>query len=668
MRPKRQILKRYDLVMDIRKTTINNIRVLSAEMIDKANSGHPGLPLGCAGIGYELYADVLKHNPANPDFIDRDRFVLSSGHGSALIYSLLHIFGYGLKMEDIENFRQLGSAATGHPEHGLVKGVEATTGPLGQGISNAVGMAIAESMLAAKYNKPDLKLIDHYTFALCGDGCMMEGIESESASLAGTLKLGKLIVIYDSNGITIEGSTSVAFTEDVAARHEAQGWQVLRVASGEDLDAIKAAVDKAKAETDKPSLIIVKTRIGEGSSKAGSASTHGSPLGAECIADMKKSMGWEYPPFTVAPEVQKHVKELSVKFGKYEKDWNALAAKYAKKYPEDWEKFNDQINGVGPDLTEIESIWKDEKEEDATRNTGGRALCRIAEYVPGIVGGTADLVPSTKAYIKDGGDYGPENRAGRNVHFGIREHAMGGICNGIALHGGFIAFSSTFHVFSDYMRNPIRMAALMQLPVFYVFTHDSIGVGEDGPTHQSVEQTASLRLIPGLDVYRPADYSETACAYVSAVTSGRPTVMVLSRQNLPALHSGTKGLLGGYIVEGEGKPDVVLIGVGSEVSLALKTKEALAKDGINARVVSMPCVEAFERQSTDYQNEVLPIGIPRVVLEAGATAPWYKYAGSDGAVIGMDTFGASGKASKLFEYFGFTVDRVAAVVKEKLGK
>ena len=654
--------------MDIRKTTINNIRVLSAEMIDKANSGHPGLPLGCAGIGYELYAEILKHNPANPDFIDRDRFILSSGHGSALIYSLLHIFGYGLKMEDIENFRQLGSAATGHPEHGLVKGVEATTGPLGQGISNAVGMAIAESMLAAQFNKPDIKLIDHYTYALCGDGCMMEGIESESASLAGTLKLGKLIVIYDSNGITIEGATDVAFTEDVAARHIAQGWQVLKVASGEDIDALKAAVLEAKAETNKPSLIIVKTRIGEGSSKAGSASTHGSPLGAECIAEMKKSMGWEYPPFSVATEVKAHIKELSKTFAGYESAWNKLAEKYAAKYPEDWQIFKDRMDGVGPDLTQIESIWTDEKEEDATRNTGGRALCRIAEYVPGIVGGTADLVPSTKAYIKNGGDYGPENRAGRNVHFGIREHAMGGICNGIALHGGFIAFSSTFHVFSDYMRNPIRMAALMQLPVFYVFTHDSIGVGEDGPTHQPIEQTASLRLIPGLDVYRPADYSETASAYVSAVTSGRPTVMVLSRQNLPALHSGTKGLKGAYVVAGEGKPDVVLLATGSEVSLALKAKDLLAGDGINARVVSMPCVEAFERQSIDYQNEILPVGIKRIVIEAGATAPWYKYAGSDGAVIGIDSFGASGKANKLFEYFGFTPERVAEITKEKLGK
>lgn len=656
--------------MDINKLTINNIRVLCAEMIDAADSGHPGLPLGCAGIGYALYSEVLKHNPKNDKFFDRDRFVLSAGHGSALLYSLLHIFGYGLEMGDIKKFRQMGSVAAGHPEYRHIKGIEASTGPLGQGIANAVGMSIAESMLAAKFNKEDIKLIDHYTYALCGDGCMMEGIESEAASLAGTLKLGKLIIIYDSNKITIEGSTDLAFCEDVRKRHEAQGWQVINVASGEDTDSFIKAVKKAKKETEKPSLIIVSTRIGEGSSKAGSAEIHGTPLGKAATAEMKKAMDWDYPEFTVAGEVQAHVKKLSGKFASYEKKWNKLAAEYAKKYPADYEQLQKWIAGDIGDVLDDENIWLDDKAADATRNSGGRVLNKLAALMPNIVGGAADLAPSTKTYLTGAGEYGAANRAGRNIHFGIREHAMAAISNGIALHGGLRSYCSTFHVFSDYMRNPIRMSALMKLPVLYILTHDSIGVGEDGPTHQPIEQTASLRLIPDIDICRPADYRETAAAYIGAVSGDRPTCIILSRQNLPALPGSGRGALsGGYIIDDcVGTPDVIFIATGSETHLAAEAKQMLAGENIKARVVSMPCVERFERQSAEYKSSVLPAGIKKIAVEAGRTDGWYKYTGDSGAVIGIDSFGMSGKAEKLMEHFGFTAENIAATAKKLLDK
>lgn len=651
----------------IEKLTVDTIRVLCAEAIDKSNSGHPGLPLGCAGIGYTLFANNMAHNPKNPDFFNRDRFVLSAGHGSMLLYSLLHIFGFGMTMDDIKNFRQLGSPAAGHPEYGHAKGIETSTGPLGQGIANAVGMAVAETILAEKFNKEGYNLVDHYTYALCGDGCMMEGIESEAASLAGTWKLGKLIVIYDSNKITIEGDTDVAFTEDVAKRHEAQGWQVIKVANGDDLVSINKAIKKAKKETQKPSLIIVSTRIGEGSPKAGSADTHGSPLGAAATAEMKRNLGWDYPAFTVPAEVKEHIEKLTKKMGGYERKWKKLVKAYKNEFPNDYAEFNDYINNKNVEkVFDDESLWEKGEKADATRNSGGYILNKIAGLMPNLVGGAADLAPSTKTYLKGEGDYSAENRGGRNLHFGIREHAMAAISNGIQVHGGLYAYCSTFFVFCDYMKNSMRMSALMELPVTYVLTHDSIGVGEDGPTHQPIEQLASLRTTPGIKVFRPADLRETAAAYISAVTGKEPTAIVLSRQNLVQLDkSGKDALKGGYIaLDCEGKPDAILIATGSEVGVTLDAAAQLNADGIKTRVVSMPCVELFERQTKKYREEILPPSVTkRVAIEAGSTATWYKFVGLKGAVVGMDTFGASAPAELLMERYGFTKENIVQTVK-----
>lgn len=656
---------------EIQQLTVNALRVLSAEAIDKANSGHPGLPLGCAAIGYSLFADNLVHNPKNPEFFNRDRFILSAGHGSMLEYGLLHIFGYGLTMDDIKNFRQFGSKTPGHPEHGHTAGVETSTGPLGQGIANAVGFAIAETMLAARFNKEDAKLVDHYTYALCGDGCMMEGIESEAASLAGTLKLGKLIVIYDSNHITIEGDTDGAFTENVGKRHEAQGWQVIKVADGEDIDSINKAIKRAKKETEKPSLIIVNTVIGHGSSKAGSADCHGAPLGAAVTEKMKKDLGYNYPPFTVPEEVYAHVAELQRKFAGYERKWKRVLKFYKENYPEDYKLFNAAVKHEIPDLIHDDSLWVKGEKADATRNSGGAVLNVLAEKIPFIVGGAADLAPSTKTYMKGYGDYSAENRAGRNMHFGIREHAMSAIANGMQLHGGLQAYCSTFFVFSDYMKNGMRMSAIMNLPVMYVLTHDSIGVGEDGPTHEPIEQLAALRTMPGMRVFRPADKRETVAAYVSALTAHCPTAIVLSRQNLVQLDaSGKNALKGGYVAaDCAGTPDVILIATGSEMGITLEAKNLLEAQGIKARVVSMPCCELFDEQPEIYRESVLPSGIrARVAVEAGCTATWYKYVGLDGAVVGIDTFGASGPADVLMKHFGFTAENVAAAAKSVIGK
>lgn len=656
---------------DIQQKSVNAIRVLSAEAIDKANSGHPGLPLGCATIGYTLFANNLVHNPKHPDFFNRDRFVLSAGHGSMLMYSLLHLFGYGLTIEDIKQFRQFGSLTPGHPEYGHTKGVETSTGPLGQGVANAVGFAIAETMLAAKFNRDDIKIVDHYTYALCGDGCMMEGIESEAASLAGTLKLGKLIVIYDSNHITIEGNTDIAFTENVGKRHEAQGWQVIKVADGEDIDGINKAIKRAKKETEKPSLIIVTTQIGHGSVKAGSADAHGAPLGAEATAKMKADMGYNYPPFTVPSEVYEDIAKMQRRFSGYERKWKRVLKEYKAKYPEDYKAFISAINGEKPDFLNNAELWAKGEKADATRNSGGAVLNKIAQMMPTLVGGAADLAPSTKTVIKGGGDYSAQNRAGRNMHFGIREHAMSAITNGMQLHGGLTAYCSTFFVFSDYMKNGMRMSALMNLPVTYVLTHDSIGVGEDGPTHEPIEQLAALRTMPNMQVFRPADYRETVAAYVSAFTAKCPTSIVLSRQNLVQLDaSGQEALKGGYIASDcEGKPDAIIIATGSEVGISLEAQKMLASEGINVRVVSMPCVELFEAQPEKYRRSILPAAVKaRVAVEAGCTHTWYKYVGLNGRVIGIDTFGASGPADQLMKYYGFTAENIVAKVKEIVRK
>ena len=653
---------------NIQQLTVNAIRALSSEGIDKANSGHPGLPLGCATIGYTLYSEILKHNPKHPDFFNRDRFVLSAGHGSMLLYTLLHVFGYDVSMDDLKSFRQAGSKTPGHPEFGVTPGVEVSTGPLGQGIANAVGIAVAESMLASKYNKEGYNVVDHYTYALCGDGCMQEGIEYEAASIAGTWKLGKLIVIYDKNNITIEGSTDIAFTEDVGARHEAQGWQVIKVADGEDIEALIKAVDEAKQEKDKPSLIIVRTQIGKGSKKEGSADCHGSPLGTALTEEMKKDMGYNYPPFTLPDEVKAHVESLQAKYDAYYEEWRKLMMEYSKKFPQDAYALNKDVANDYSNLKIFDELWENAPKAEATRNSSGAVLNKVAKIVTNLVGGAADLAPSTKTYMKDLGDYFAGSRTGRNIHFGIREHAMSAICNGIQLHGGLNAFCSTFFVFSDYMKNAMRMSAIMNLPVTYVLTHDSIGVGEDGPTHEPVEQLAGLRAMPNLNVFRPADRRETVAAYVTAITSGKPTCIVCSRQDLVQLDkSGKDALKGGYVVYGEGKPDVILIGAGSEVGLCMESAKALESEGVKVRVVSMPCIEVFEQQSEAYKNKVLPKSVKRrVAVEAGVTMPWYKYVGLNGKVIGLDTFGESGKPEVLMQKFGFTVDNVVKTVKEIL--
>jgi len=650
------------------QTTISAIRALSSEAIDKANSGHPGLPLGCASIGYTLFSKYLTFNPRNPKFYNRDRFVLSAGHGSALLYTLLHLFGYKVTMDDLKNFRQLGSKTPGHPEYGVTPGVEVSTGPLGQGIANAVGFAIAETVMAERYNEAGYNIVDHYTYALCGDGCMMEGIESEAASLAGTLKLGKLIVLYDSNNITIEGDTVTAFTEDVGKRHEAQGWQVIKVGDGEDVAAIGKAILKAKRETSKPSLIIVETKIGFGSELEGTADCHGSPLGKERTEKMKAKFGYDYPPFTVPEEVYKHCKRAGRRGSKAEREWKALMQEYKAKFPLKYEQFNREISGKTVDLDAVPQLWEKPSKADATRNSSGAVLNKLSVVVPNLFGGAADLAPSTKTYMKGLGDYGAYCHGGRNMHFGIREHAMAAICNGMKLHGGLEVFCSTFFVFSDYMRNAMRMSALMNLNVLYVLTHDSIGVGEDGPTHQPVEHLASLRAIPNLNVFRPADAGETAAAYVSALKSKNPTCIVCSRQNLVQLEGdGKAALKGGYVVSDSKKIDLVLIASGSEVGLALEAKKLLEAEGVGVRVVSMPCIELFEKQSKAYRDSVLPPKCDkRVAIEMGIAMPWYKYVGFNGAVMSIDTFGESGKPEALIEKFGFTPEKVVETAKSVL--
>ena len=657
--------------MDINNLAVNTIRVLSAEAIQKANSGHPGLPLGSAPIGYTIFADHLKFNPSDPSFFDRDRFILSAGHGSMLNYALLHLFGYDISMEDIKNFRQLDSKTPGHPEYKHTPGVETTTGPLGQGIANAVGMAIAETKLAAEFNREGFPIIDHYTYALCGDGCMQEGIEYEAASLAGTLKLGKLIVIYDKNDITIEGNINTAFTEDVGARHKAQGWQVINVEDGNDLKAISKAISKAKKETEKPSLIIVKTTIGYGSPKAGSADVHGAPLGNEAITELKHNLNHDYPEFTVPKEVSKHLEKYKLNGDKLQKKWQNLVTAYEMKYPELGKRLKDYLSGKTPDLLHDDKLF-DFAKPDATRNTSYKVLNRLSELLPNLVGGSADLAPSNKSNMTGRSYYSPENRVGSNFHFGIREHAMSAICNGMALHGGLRVYCATFFIFSDYMKNAMRLSALMNIPVTYILTHDSIGVGEDGPTHQPIEQLTGLRSIPNMKVFRPADGKETAYAWISAISESSPTCLVLTRQNLPQYkNSSSDALKGGYVLADSEKstPDAILMASGSEVELAMNAKEELLNHGIDVRVVSMPCMELFEKQDEAYKNYVLPLNVrARVAIEAGSPDTWYKYVGLDGKVICMTTFGASAPFSALLKKFGFTVENVVEKVKKVLSK
>ncbi len=655
---------------NVKQLTVNSIRVLSAEAIQKANSGHPGMPLGSAPIGYSIFTNMT-FNPKDTSFDNRDRFVLSAGHASMLDYSLYYLFGFGLTKEDIMNFRQLGSRTAGHPEYGVCPGVETSTGPLGQGIANAVGMAIAENYLANKFNREGFPIVDHYTYALCGDGCMQEGIENEAASLAGALKLGKLIVFYDDNDITIEGSTDITFTEDVGKRHEAMGWQVIKVKDANDIMSLNRAIKKAKAETEKPSLIIVKSEIGYGSHLQGNAGCHGAPLGEEGVATLKKNLGWTEAPFEVPEEVFKHCKKFGSKGRRIQKAWKDLFKAYAEKYPELAEEYKAWKSRKLPDLKNIEELWQFEK-DDASRGYGNTVLNKIAKYVPNLVGGSADLAPANKSNIKARGGYSAVDRSGSNMAFGIREHAMAAICNGMYLHGGLIPYCATFAVFSDYMKNAMRMSAIMEIPVIYILTHDSIGVGEDGPTHQPIEHLAGLRAMPNLRVYRPADGKETTAAWINALTGKNPSCLFLSRQTLPRLqNSGENAFKGGYILcDSEKKtPDAIIIATGSEVSLAISAKDALKAEGIDVRIVSMPCVEDFEAQSAKYKESVLPSSVrARVAVEAGASMSWYKYVGLDGKVVGIDTFGASAPAKKLFEKFGFTTEAVVDAVKEVVAK
>ena len=657
---------------NIDNLSVNAIRVLSADAVQKANSGHPGLPLGAAAIGYELWANHMNHNPKNPSWENRDRFVLSGGHGSTLLYSLLHLFGYGLTLDDLKNFRQWGSKTPGHPEYGVTTGVEASTGPLGAGMAMAVGMAMAETHLAAKFNKEGYPVVDHYTYVLGGDGCMMEGINYEAFSLAGTLKLNKLIVLYDSNKISIEGNTDIAFTEDVPARFKAMGFKVLEVKDGNDISEIGKAIEEAKEDKESPTFIKINTKIGFGSPKEGSADVHGAPLGADNIIAMKKTLGWpSEEPFFVPDEVYENYKAKAENLAKKEEEWSKLFKDYCEKFPEMktlWDEYKDETKACK--LLDDEDFWSYEEKADATRNLSGKVLNKLSAKLPTLFGGSADLAPSNKSYVNGAGDYSAENYAGRNVHFGVRELAMTGIGNGLVLHG-LKAYVSTFFVFSDYVKPMARLASLMEIPLTFILTHDSIGVGEDGPTHEPIEQLAEFRAMPNFNVFRPADATETIAAWYSAVTSKEtPTALVLTRQNLPQLAGSSKeALKGGYVVADSSKetPDAIIIASGSEVSLSIEAKEALAKEGIDVRVVSMPCMDIFEKQPLEYKEKVLPKAVrARVAVEALSEFGWGKYVGLDGKTVCLDRFGASAPADVLFKEFGFTTENVVKAVKSVL--
>lgn len=665
--------------MNINQKAANALRILSADQVQQANSGHPGLPLGAAPIAYELWANHMNHNPKNPNWENRDRFVLSAGHGSALLYSLLHMFGYeGMTLDQLKDFRQFNSLTPGHPEYRHTVGVESTTGPLGAGVSTAVGMAMAEAHLASEFNKDGYPVVDHYTFALTGDGCLMEGISYEALSLAGTLKLDKFIVLYDSNRITIEGDTDCAFTEDVAKRFDAFGFQVLTVEDGNNLEEIGKAIEEAKANHEKPSIIICKTEIGFGCpAKQGTASAHGEPLGAENIKELRKNLEWpSEEAFEVPEEVYNHYNEIVAGNEAKEAAWNDMFAKYCEAYPELKEKWDVFFNEVDIDkVMNNEAYWAHEDKAVATRAVSGDLINKLKDIYPNMVGGSADLAPSNKTEMKGEGFFAPEDRSGRNIHFGVREMAMTAITNGMYLHGGLVPFCSTFFVFSDFMKPMIRLSALMGLPVTYVLTHDSIGVGEDGPTHEPVEQLAMLRSIPNVNVFRPADYTETAVAWAQSVGSKTtPSAIVLTRQGLPQLAGSSKveAQKGGYVISeasNADKIDMILMASGSEVELVLNAQAELEKEGKSVRVVSVPCMDLFEAQGRDYIESVLPSSVKaRVAVEAAATMPWFKFVGLDGEVIGMTSFGASAPAGQLFKHFGFTTENVVETAKRVLNK
>ncbi|RHW39446.1 transketolase [Lysinibacillus yapensis] len=653
---------------------INAIRTLSIDAIEKANSGHPGLPMGAAPMAYTLWTKQLRHNPQNPKWTNRDRFVLSAGHGSMLLYSLLHLGGYGLDMEEIKSFRQWDSKTPGHPEYGHTVGVEATTGPLGQGIAMAVGMAMAERHLAATYNKPGYDVVDHYTYALCGDGDLMEGVAAEAISLAGHLQLDKLIVLYDSNDISLDGDLEKSFSENVQKRFESYGWNYIHVADGTDIEDINTAIEKAKQSEGKPTLIEVKTVIGYGSpNKCGKADCHGAPLGADEVALTKAAYLWEHEPFQIPEEVYTTFKEAAEKQGvQPEAEWNAKFESYKAEFPELADQFIKAMNNELPADFDAEVPVYEAGKSVATRSSSGEVINALAKKVPSFFGGSADLAGSNKTTIKGAGDFFPDTPEGRNIWFGVREFAMGAALNGMALHGGLNVFGGTFFVFSDYVRPAIRLSALMGLPVTYVFTHDSIAVGEDGPTHEPVEHLASLRAMPNLSVIRPADANESAEAWKLAVSSKDvPTILVLSRQNLPVLEKSAElakdGVAkGAYVVSPASKetPDMILIATGSEVSLAVEAQKQLLADGIDASVVSMPSMDRFEQQSAEYKESVLPKAVTkRLAIEMGSTFGWHKYTGFEGDILGIDQFGASAPGEIVIEQYGFTVENVVAKAK-----
>ncbi len=655
------------------KDYANAIRALSMDAIQKANSGHPGAPMGMADIAEVLWRHFLNHNPQDPKWVNRDRFVLSNGHGSMLLYSLLHLTGYNLSIEDLKNFRQLHSKTPGHPEYGYADGVETTTGPLGQGITNAVGMALAEKVLAAQFNKPGLDIVDHYTYVFMGDGCLMEGVSHEACSLAGTLKLGKLIAFWDDNGISIDGNTKGWFAEDTAARFQAYGWHVQKV-DGHDSEAITKAIKEAQKVIDKPSIICCKTIIGFGSpNKQGTQNCHGSPLGDAEIQLAKEKLNWKYGPFEVPSEIYDgwNAKEEGAK---KEAAWNELFAKYAQAYPELAEEFTRRVNHVLPKNWEKESAEFIEKLQAnpakiASRKASQNALDAYGAILPEFLGGSADLAPSNLTMHKNSKSITPDDASGNYIHYGVREFGMSAIMNGIYLHGGFIPYGATFLMFMEYAKNAVRMSGLMKLPIIYVFTHDSIGLGEDGPTHQPIEQISSLRLTPNVNTWRPCDQVESAIAWKFAIESKEtPNALIFSRQNLAQMDRTKEQLAnvtkGAYVLKKTPNPDLIIIATGSEVELAMNTALELEKEGKKVQVVSMPCSEVFDKQPKEYKEEVLPSACQRrMAIEAGVTDFWYKYVGLNGVVLGIDRFGESAPANQLFELFGFTTENAVKMAK-----
>ena len=648
---------------------INTIRFLAVDSVQKANSGHPGTPMGAAPMAYVLWDRFLKHNPHDLKWPDRDRFILSPGHASAMLYALLHLCGYDLPLEELKSFRQWGSKTPGHPEYGLTPGVEMTTGPLGQGFAHGVGMAIAERWLADHYNRPGHEITNHYTYAIVSDGDLQEGIASEAASLAGTLRLGKLIYLYDENDISIEGNTDIAFAENVGQRFQAYGWHVIGPIDGMDTSALDSAIRMAKLETSRPSLIICRTVIGYGSpNKAGTASAHGEPLGEVEVGLAKERLGWPYQePFTIPPDALAHFRQAEGRGQQRQEEWQAQLEAYRQAHPDEARELEEALSGELPEGwdRDLAGLFKTGDKPIATREASGLAMNAIADRVHSFTGGSADLAPSTKTLLKDHGHYGFEEYCDHNMHFGVREHAMGAIANGMALHGGTIPYTATFLIFSDYMRPAIRLCALMQQRVVYVFTHDSVGLGEDGPTHQPIEHLPSLRAIPNLAVVRPADATETVEAWKVALGRHGPTALVLSRQNLPVLDRGvlasaTGTQRGGYVLrEASAKPEVILIGTGSEVHIALEAGKMLEERGISNRVVSLPSWELFDAQPLEYRETVLPSSIrERVSIEAAAPWGWERYVGLDGLAIGVPHFGASAPAEVLYEQFGLTAQHV----------